>query len=89
VIHGFVQSFGPHSPWTIGPLLRAAYEEDSMTIAEGILAAIEALMGLYLKHVAGGFPTLVTLAAKCNAEMARIRNQEAADEKAARDLVPK
>lgn len=60
-----------------------------MTIAEGILAAIEALMSLYLKHVAGGFPTLVTLAAQCNEEATRIRNAEAADEKAARDAVPR
>jgi hypothetical protein len=60
-----------------------------VTIAEGILAAIEALMALYLKHRPVGFPDLVTLAARCNEEMTRIRNQEAADEKAARDLVPR
>lgn len=60
-----------------------------MTLVDGVLLAIETLMSLYLKHNAGGFPTLVTLAARCNEEMTRIRNQEAADEKAARDAVPK
>lgn len=60
-----------------------------MTIVEGILAAIEALMTLYLKHKGGGFLDLVTLAAKCNEENTRIRNQQAADEKAERDLVPR
>lgn len=60
-----------------------------MTIVDGILAAIELLMGLYLKQKSGGFVDLVTLAAKCNEEVARIRNQESVDEKAARDAVPK
>ena len=60
-----------------------------MTIVDGILAAIEALYRLYLQHKAGGFVDLVTLASRCNEEMTRIRNQQAADEKAARDAVPK
>lgn len=59
-----------------------------MTVAEGIYEAIKALIMLYLKHRgSNGTLDIVALAAKCNEEMTRIRNQEAADEKAARDAV--
>lgn len=59
-----------------------------MTILDGILAAIQVLMKLYLTS-GGGFPSLVTTAAACEEEIRRIKNAEAAIEKAAMDAVPK
>ena len=58
-----------------------------MSIVDGILAAIELLMKLYLAQ-GGGLEKLKDLPAKCDAENKRIDVQEAADEKAARDARP-
>lgn len=58
-----------------------------MTVVDGILAAIELLMKLYLAQ-GGGLDALKDLPSKCDAEIKRIDAQEAADEKAARDARP-
>jgi len=58
------------------------------TVITIVAGAIEAMMKLYYS-LGGGMPDLVKLAADCNLERVRIANQQAADEKAARDAVPK